>query len=360
MRSLPWSHPLAALSVLAVAALASCGAGCTGGGPARVVFDTDLGNAIDDAFALAALHALDDEGEVEILAVTISKDNRWAAPFADLVGTFYGRPDLPIGAVVRGTGKTPEDGPYLREVATREDHRGRLLYSRDVGAGSEVPDAVAVLRRTLAAAPDSSVVLLAVGFLTNLQRLLESPPDAHSDLDGALLAARKVRLLVVMAGDFAGAGGAAEAGGAPREAEYNVATDLEAARAVFARWPGEIVASGFEVGEAVALPVTDIEHGLASAPQHPVRDALDLVRGTDEIQSVKSWDPTAVLFAAETDTDYFGLSPPGTIRVNESGVTSFEPNPEGRHRYLTITPEQGERVKERLVDLLRATPQGRR
>jgi inosine-uridine nucleoside N-ribohydrolase len=41
----------------------------------RIVFDTDMGNDIDDAVALAVLHALESRGEAKLLAVTLTKDN---------------------------------------------------------------------------------------------------------------------------------------------------------------------------------------------------------------------------------------------------------------------------------------------
>ena len=79
-------------------------------GPVRMIFDTDMGNDVDDALALAVIHELADRSEVELLAVTLSKDNPWAAPYIDAVNTFYGRPDVPIGSFLlvgrTGTGKT--------------------------------------------------------------------------------------------------------------------------------------------------------------------------------------------------------------------------------------------------------------
>src|SRR5215475_12515339 len=77
--------------------------------PANIIFDTDIGNDVDDALALAMLHALESRGEAHLAAVTVTKDNRYAAPFIDLVDTFYGRPEIPIGMVRNG--KTPEDSP---------------------------------------------------------------------------------------------------------------------------------------------------------------------------------------------------------------------------------------------------------
>ena len=37
-----------------------------------VIFDTDMGNDVDDALALAMIHALQSRGECELLAVTIT------------------------------------------------------------------------------------------------------------------------------------------------------------------------------------------------------------------------------------------------------------------------------------------------
>ncbi|MBL8219156.1 MAG: hypothetical protein JNL62_07995, partial [Bryobacterales bacterium] len=56
--------------------------------PVSIIFDTDMGNDIDDALALACLHSLESLGEVKLLGVTITKDNRHAAPFVDLVNHF--------------------------------------------------------------------------------------------------------------------------------------------------------------------------------------------------------------------------------------------------------------------------------
>src|SRR6266446_3592430 len=67
-----------------------------------VIFDTDIWSDIDDALALAIVHALEDRGEIKLLAVTISTDSQWCASYVDLVNTFYGRPDVPIGMARNG------------------------------------------------------------------------------------------------------------------------------------------------------------------------------------------------------------------------------------------------------------------
>src|SRR5581483_11489538 len=111
--------------------------------PVRLVFDTDIGNDIDDALALAMIHGLESRGEVTLLAVTVSKDNRWAAPYVDIVNTFYQRPDIPIGAV--RDGKTRDDGNYVRQICESG------LYPHRLTDGRKTVDAVQLLRRVLSA-----------------------------------------------------------------------------------------------------------------------------------------------------------------------------------------------------------------
>src|ERR1700733_395896 len=92
-----------------------------------VIFDTDMGNDIDDALALALLHALESRGECRIIAVTITKDNPWAAPYIDIVNTFYRRPEIPIG-MVKGSAVTPEDSAMIRVPAERKRPDGSFVY----------------------------------------------------------------------------------------------------------------------------------------------------------------------------------------------------------------------------------------
>ena len=100
---------------------------------ARLIFDTDMGNDIDDALALGIIHALQDRGECTLLAVTLSKDNAYSAAFVDLVNTFYGRGDIPVGVVRNG--KMPEDGKYIRPVAEAAED-GKQRYPHDLLSGS--------------------------------------------------------------------------------------------------------------------------------------------------------------------------------------------------------------------------------
>lgn len=309
--------------------------------PVRILFDTDMGNDIDDALALGMLHALESRGECRLLAVTLSKDNDFAAPYCDLVNTFYGRGNIPIGVVRQG--KTPEDSRYIRETVEAQDD-GRPRYPRRLASGRDAPEAVSVLRRVLANQPDGSAVLVVVGFSTNIARLLDSKPDDSSPLAGKELIAKKCRLLCLMAGWFA----------PNRQKEYNVYIDAPASTRVFAEWPGEIVTSGFEVGNAVKYPAISIERDFRYVAHHPLKDAYE--RYQKMPYDRETWDLTSVLYAVRPDRGYFGSSPPGKIHVDEAHLTQFTPDPTGKHRYLTISGPQIERVREALIQLTSQPP----
>lgn len=86
---------LVALAAVALPALSRAQA------PLRLIFDTDMGNDVDDAMALAMIHTLEARGVCRLLAVTITKDHPKAGPFVDAINTFYNRGDIAIG-IVRG------------------------------------------------------------------------------------------------------------------------------------------------------------------------------------------------------------------------------------------------------------------
>ena len=311
--------------------------------PVSLIFDTDMGNDIDDALALGVIHALQSRGECRLLAVTLSKDNEFAGPYVDLVNTFYGRSEIPVGVVRNG--KTPEDSKYIRIPAQGVDAAGRQRYPHRLKSGKDAPEAVGLLRKVLAAQPDGSVVIAVVGFSTNLARLIESPADDHSPLAGRELVAKKCRLLSMMAGMF---------GAEKRQKEYNVFIDLPAAKKVFADWPTPIVTSGFEIGQAIKYPAVSIERDYRYVEHHPLREAYELYQKMPYDR--ETWDLTAILYAVRPDRGYFGLSQPGKIHVDDQEVTQFTPADSGNSRYLTVNPEQIARVREALVQLASQPP----
>src|SRR6056297_3303565 len=111
---------------------------CRSAEPVPLIFDTDIGNDCDDVLALGMIHSLQSRGECELLAVTITKDHPLAAAFTDVVNTFYGRPDVPIG--VCDSGVTPGDSKF--NVLAEAKDNGNIRYPHDLKSGENAPPAV--------------------------------------------------------------------------------------------------------------------------------------------------------------------------------------------------------------------------
>ena len=330
------------LCVLALPTFAPA-AGPTPPEPVRLIFDTDLGADIDDALALAMIHALESRGACKLLAVTLTNDHPDIGPLTDVINTFYGRGDVPIG---RAVNKFPAASRYV-ETARLKD-QGAFRYPRKVRSSAELPPALTVLRRTLAAQPDGSVVIAQVGMSSNLRDLLASGPDSDSPLTGLELARHKVRLVSIMAGAFT------PIGDHKRFIEYNVKQDLPATIRLAAEWPTPVVWSGFEIGIAVNYPAASIERDFAYVKHHPVAEAYRLYEKMPYDRP--TWDLTSVLYAVYPDRKYFDLSPPGQVTVEKDGFTRFDAAADGKHRYLILKPEQKGRALEALVQLASQPP----
>lgn len=315
-------------------------------GPVKLIFDTDMGNDVDDAMALAVIHALQSRGECELLAVTITRPDPLAGRFVDAVNTFYGRGDIPIA--VRRQGGRAEPDKFLKLATVRDGER--LRYPNDFNPDT-APEPVTLLRQTLARQPDASVVLVQVGFSGNLAALLDSSPDAISALAGGDLVRQKVRLLSIMAGAFQ------TIHHNNRYLEYNVAQEIPAAQKLAAQWPTPVVWSGFEIGITVPYPAVSIERDFGYVTHHIVAEAYRHYMPPPHERP--TWDLTSVLYAVRPDRDYFALSPSGRVTVEDDGFTRFRLQSDGRDRYLILDDVRAARVREALVQLTSQPPVAR-
>jgi inosine-uridine nucleoside N-ribohydrolase len=291
-----------------------------------VIFDTDMGNDIDDALALAMLHALTDRGECELIGVTLTNANPAAVPYVRMINRFYGRGDLPVGAAIKNLKDGAGDG-YMAAAL-------RAMHAENSAPAEDAP---ALLRRLLANTPEK-VVIVQTGFSTNLAALLDSP-------EGAGLAREKVALVVAMAGNFAGG-----------EPEYNVRIDAASARLVFERWPTPVVFSGFEIGRDLLYPADSIERDFAWAHPHPIAESYRAYHKMPYDRP--TWDLTAVLQAVRPAQGYFALSERGSVAVESNGATGFTSGA-GDRRYLRLDPAKRAEILAVLA-LLASQPPARR
>jgi inosine-uridine nucleoside N-ribohydrolase len=279
----------------------------------KIIFDTDLGPDYDDVGALAFLHAMADSGKAEILATVTSNKHYLVAPSIDVINTYFGRDDLPVGAPrSRGVSLTAWQH-WPDSIVSKYPHKIKLT--------SEVPDAVAVYRKVLASQPDKSVTIVTVGFLTNLCNLLQSKSDSLSRLNGLELILRKVKSLVCMAGTF------------PKGREYNIYTDSASSEFVFREWPGEVIFTGSEIGDKIHTGLLIINSDIQNSP---VKDVfrISIPLSAEDKYGRMSWDETAVLIAVYGTEGYFEKKR-GTIIINSDGSNSWKDSPEGKNYYVT-------------------------
>lgn len=311
--------------------------------PVGVIFDCDMGNSIDDALALALLYGLDGKNEARVVSVSVTKSNLKAAALCEVIGRFYagavsgafggaGR-TLPVGMTL---GKVSDDTPMLTGTLSKRNAEGAPVYVHGIEQLIDTADPVAVIRNAFTSQHDQNAMVVLVGPATNLAKVLDLPGVKD-------LISRKVRLLSVMGGAYPE--------GAP---EFNIKSDIAAAKKLFAEWPTPIVASGFEVGEGLLFPAASIEKDFAWSPAHPVVDAYRAHKPMP--YDAPTWDMTSVLYAVRPQEGYFKLSDPGMIRVLDDGRTKFTAAPEGKHRYLILDPAQKERIIKTYTEIASAKP----
>lgn len=311
--------------------------------PINLIMETDIGNDVDDALAMDLLYKYIDAGTINLLATCINKEGAASAEFMDILNTWYGYPDIPIGIIHNGPDCASDAINYAEAVVMQKNEDGSLPFKRSLKSYEDLPDAHILYRKLLAKAKDKSVVIASVGFSSNLARLLQTGPDKYSKLDGKELVEKKVKLLVTMAGNFVD----------PNHHEYNVFKDIPAAKTILEDWPTPVVTSPFELGIQVLYPATSIENDFGWAGKHPVVEAYKAYLPMPYDRP--TWDPTGVLYAVEGDK-WFDVSEPGTIRVTEEGSTFFTPDPNGTRRYLSVSPQQAEAIKKHFIEVITTPP----
>ncbi|MBM4068542.1 MAG: hypothetical protein FJ271_06305 [Planctomycetes bacterium] len=195
-------------AILLLALCQPCAAGCDkASSPTPVLLDTDIGSDIDDAFALALVLA---SPELDLRGVTtVSGDTHARAMMVCAWLSRIGRNDVPVAA-----GKPPQPACAIAGQIQYVRHPA-VIFNRTSKPARQ--GAVALLHQQLKKQPGQTI--LALGPLTNIAALLREHPECKP----------WIQRIVLM-------GGSLRAGydGKPgRVAEYNIKTDIAAARAVF-------------------------------------------------------------------------------------------------------------------------------
>ncbi|MGN5953334.1 nucleoside hydrolase [Sphingobacterium lactis] len=310
-----------------------------------IIFDTDMGNDIDDVLALDMLYKYADQGKIKLLGIMNNKGSAYSTRLIDMLSTWYGYGKVPIGKIENGV-LIDDYADYSKNMVQLNDSTN--LYKYSVKQHDQLLPAHELYRKILAKQADGSVTVVSVGFSTNLARLLQSGPDKYSKLDGKALVAKKVKVLSIMAGSF----------GDKKRAEFNVIHDIPAARYTIANWPGEIVLSPFEVGKQVIYPGASIQEDFQWATHHPLVDAYKRYRPFP--YNRPTWDLTSVYYIGEKENSLLDKSKPGILSINEKGYTDFVENPQAKHYVLSIQNQHIEPLKTYFKELIREKPKAYR
>ncbi len=256
-----------------------------------VVVDTDIGDDIDDAFALALLLR---SPEVKLLGITTAfGDTELRARLVDRYLAAVGRKDLPVEA----------------GVATQaSNHFTQAAYARQE-PDRKYGDAVGFLLREIRAHP-GQITLIAIGPLFNEQAAIARDPATF----------RKLKRVVMMGGsirrgyDDEAAGNQQE----PPSAEWNVRCDPAGLRA--------LLASGVPIFmmplDSTQIHLTLPELGTILSHGSPLTDQLTLLyhqwTGAEAWRMPTLYDPVAATYAIRPE-----LCPaqPTRLEVDDGGFT---------------------------------------
>ena len=310
----------------------------------NVIFETDMGNDVDDALAIDMLYKYHRSKKINLMAIMLNKEGEYPPRFIDLLNRWYGCKHIPIGVTSRKANSTMSHVKNFTEVVSNmKDKKGRPLYKQLPQEYNDWKDAVILHRELLSKADDKSVTIISVGFSNNLAALLASSSDDFSPLNGRELVAKKVNRLVVMAGHMEN----------PNYREFNVVNDIPSCQKVYNEWPTPIYTSPFELGERILYPARSIENDFSWTKHHPIVDAYKCY--LPNMEDRPTWDLTAVLYAIDPG-QMFNISPAGHIQVKEKGETIFTPNTSGSHYYIYTTAEQRKQILDYFVNMITKKP----
>jgi hypothetical protein len=302
-----------------------------------VAFEGDLGRRLDAVLVVALLNGLAAKGEARSVALAISRPSLKSAQLADVVSRFYA--SRPSGPAMIGMPEGPAaatDAPPVAAALFKPAADGTERHSSRIANLLDTADNAVLIRNMLLAQHDGNAAIVVAGPATGLARLLGlygAPPQI----------ATKVKHLVVAVGAFPSGG-----------PDADLASDVAAARRVFADWPTPVIAVGADVGTALPYPGASLAKDFEWSPNHPVADAYRAMKPMPYDAPASAL--AATLHAVHPEADYFTLSEPGTISVMDDGRTAFTPGASGRHRYLIVNPAQKDRVIQLYAELVSAEP----
>jgi purine nucleosidase len=258
----------------------------------KVIIDTDIGDDVDDAFALALAVK---SPELEILGVTTTfGDTETRAKLADRFFGEAGGQEIPVSA-----GKP---------TATKNQMSQRRYAEGGHFAKASHGDAVEFLLQQIRKYP-GDITLIAIGPLMNVGAAIDRDPATF----------RKLKRVVLMGGSIRrGYGDLGYTPPVPPMAEWNIVNDVPSAQKLFSAGVPLFVMPL----DSTQLKLDEVKRAFLFSQGTPLTDALGVLYHLWRQETPTLFDPMAVAFALRPE-----LCPvqPMHIRVDEKGFTREEP-----------------------------------
>jgi inosine-uridine nucleoside N-ribohydrolase len=262
--------------------------------PQKVILDTDIGDDIDDAYALGLVLT---SPELKLLGVTTAWGNTGLrAQLVEGLLCQTGQQDIPVFAGVQ---------TQAHNVFTQASWASRFPPPPANGS-----DAIAWMANTIRANP-GQITLIEIAPLSNVGALLDRDPAAF----------RMLKRVVMMGGSIhRGYGDLGYAPDRGPSAEYNIAMDVPSAKKLFA--------SGVPITmaplDSTQMKLDEVMRTLLFRQSTPLTDSLEVL--TQEWGGGNSATPTlfdVMAVEAAIDGDLCP-SQPMHIRVDDAGFTRAE------------------------------------
>ncbi|MFZ0661841.1 MAG: nucleoside hydrolase [Acidobacteriaceae bacterium] len=277
--------------------------------PQKVIFDTDIGDDIDDAFALGLLLS---NPEVEVLGVTTDYGNTdLRARLVERYLCSVGKSDIPVAA-----------GPRTPAKSVFTQARWAKWFP-----DRQWPDAIDFTLNEIRKYP-GQVTLISVSPLSNVGALIDRDPATF----------RKLKRVVIMGGSIRrGYGDLGYRRDRGPDPEYNILMDIPAAQKLFAsRVPLYVMPL-----DSTQLKLDETRRNVIFSESKPLTDTLALLYHD---WTASTLNPTPTLFdamaAAYTLRPDLCPTTPMHIVVDDKGFTREEPGPANAQVCLQSNPNE--------------------
>lgn len=275
-------------------------------GAEKVIIDTDIGDDVDDAFALALAVR---SPELQILGVTTTfGDTETRAKLAERFLSEVGRPEIRVFA-----GK-----PTARKNPMSQRRYADGSHSANASNG----DAVGFLLEQIRRYP-GEITLIAIGPLMNVGEAIDRDASTF----------RKLKRVVLMGGSIRrGYGDLGYTAPVPPMPEWNILNDIASAQKLFAAGVPLYVMPL----DSTQLKLDEVKRAFLFSQGTALTDALTVLYHLWGQQTPTLFDPMAVAFVLRPELcPVQGMH----IRVDEKGFTREEPGPVNAQVCLDSKPD---------------------